>query len=549
VTTTADDYRAASDEEIRTTIATGTLDDIEVLFDLLWYELPGRFGPSVVDALQGTSSTTYEQRPRLLHAALLAHNRSRIDTPDSGGLPRVLHTVAVYGRGYASRLAGFARAGDLVTAGTIAVVSARLRDAFDESERLGAWVDQQLTLRGTGHALPWSPEHAATKPGWLSSQRGLTAMLAGRLDSAVKLFTKAYIEAGPPPYAHFAGANAVANLALLAAYRGHLDLARTWLTALKGLGAVPSWMEHMMTVGAEIARALIAIEEADPVEARHRLAAVGSPHQRLELWPFIVFAHSSYAALFGDPHAALARLDEARTLHGALDPDPATLQGQLLLRSEAKLLLKAHEANRLLRLSRRHPDLPSVTQQAAWAYLLGGDPHRAIRAGAEALHQLHVPIPDQMALHLVIAVAHLRTGNKQRAVSAFRKAVRLRASDKHVKPFLAAEPADVGLLAQLAEVPNPLADRPVQRVNLPSRTQLLRLSPRESAVLGALSGGDTAIQAAARFDVSPNTVRTQIRSIYRKLGVSGRAEALARAEELGLLLDVRDGSPGGPSAT
>ena len=35
--------------------------------------------------------------------------------------------------------------------------------------------------------------------------------------------------------------------------------------------------------------------------------------------------------------------------------------------------------------------------------------------------------------------------------------------------------------------------------------------------------------------VAPSTVRTQIKSIYRKLGVSSRSEAMARVRELGLL--------------
>ena len=35
--------------------------------------------------------------------------------------------------------------------------------------------------------------------------------------------------------------------------------------------------------------------------------------------------------------------------------------------------------------------------------------------------------------------------------------------------------------------------------------------------------------------LSPNTVKTQAISIYRKLGASSRSDAVARARELGLL--------------
>ncbi|UKJ63152.1 hypothetical protein H1Q78_15900 [Cellulosimicrobium cellulans] len=244
--------------------------------------------------------------------------------------------------------------------------------------------------------------------------------------------------------------------------------------------------------------------------------------------------------LFDDPHAALAHLDEARTRHGALEPDPTTLAGQLVLRSEAKLLLKAAEGNRLLQLVDTYPDVASLRQHAAWAHLLAGHPHEAIRTTAQALHQLHIPVPDMMGMHLVMAVAHLRTGNKHHAATAFRKAVRLRTSDDHVKPFLAADPDDLNHLAELADVPNPLLNRQLRRVNVPRGVEVVRLTPRETAVLTALAAGDTAERAATQFGVSPATVRTQIRSIYRKLGVSRRAAALARAEELGLLNDATD---------
>jgi LuxR family maltose regulon positive regulatory protein len=42
-------------------------------------------------------------------------------------------------------------------------------------------------------------------------------------------------------------------------------------------------------------------------------------------------------------------------------------------------------------------------------------------------------------------------------------------------------------------------------------------------------------EIGARLFVSRNTVRTEVSSIYRKLGVSSRTEAVERATALGLL--------------
>ena len=61
------------------------------------------------------------------------------------------------------------------------------------------------------------------------------------------------------------------------------------------------------------------------------------------------------------------------------------------------------------------------------------------------------------------------------------------------------------------------------------------LTEREMAVLRLLTGLASAREIADQLYVSHNTVKTQIKSIYRKLGVATRAEAVARARELGLL--------------
>ncbi|MEQ8834312.1 MAG: LuxR C-terminal-related transcriptional regulator [Miltoncostaeaceae bacterium] len=55
------------------------------------------------------------------------------------------------------------------------------------------------------------------------------------------------------------------------------------------------------------------------------------------------------------------------------------------------------------------------------------------------------------------------------------------------------------------------------------------LSARERVVLGMLAGPASLREIAAELVVSPNTVKTQVRAIYRKLGVSDRAGAVAAA--------------------
>jgi LuxR family maltose regulon positive regulatory protein len=61
------------------------------------------------------------------------------------------------------------------------------------------------------------------------------------------------------------------------------------------------------------------------------------------------------------------------------------------------------------------------------------------------------------------------------------------------------------------------------------------LTPREHAVLLAAATFETVNKVAESQFVSVHTVRKQLASVYRKLGVTSRADALARARELGLL--------------
>jgi DNA-binding CsgD family transcriptional regulator len=60
------------------------------------------------------------------------------------------------------------------------------------------------------------------------------------------------------------------------------------------------------------------------------------------------------------------------------------------------------------------------------------------------------------------------------------------------------------------------------------------LTRRERVVLSNLSEEVTLEQIAAKLFVTRNTVKSQVRSLYRKIGVSTRAEAVAWAESAGL---------------
>jgi LuxR family maltose regulon positive regulatory protein len=76
------------------------------------------------------------------------------------------------------------------------------------------------------------------------------------------------------------------------------------------------------------------------------------------------------------------------------------------------------------------------------------------------------------------------------------------------------------------------------RPNLDHPSALLEpLTTGEQRVLRLLVAGQTYAEIAKTLIVSPNTIKTWISSIYRKLNVGRRTDAIARAKQLHLLAD------------
>lgn len=60
------------------------------------------------------------------------------------------------------------------------------------------------------------------------------------------------------------------------------------------------------------------------------------------------------------------------------------------------------------------------------------------------------------------------------------------------------------------------------------------LTDRESEILGLIARGATNREIASALYLSPHTIKEQTSALYRKLGARNRAEAVERAQRLGL---------------
>ena len=65
--------------------------------------------------------------------------------------------------------------------------------------------------------------------------------------------------------------------------------------------------------------------------------------------------------------------------------------------------------------------------------------------------------------------------------------------------------------------------------------ETLGVSDREFEVLTLLAQGRSNKEIAKQLDVSPNTVKTHVSSLFEKLESKRRTEAISRARELGIL--------------
>lgn len=524
--------------EILEVLGSGQLDDIETVFDELWYDLPDRFADEVLRVVEQLPPVVLDRRPRLTHLALLAQQRRSHAHDDEQGLAQVQQLYTQAGLRYGRRLHVFGRPPDLLAAGTATVVAHRNRRDYLTSERIGAWAEARSTQSSPLVTLPWTAARPEARPGWLSAHRGITAMLSGATDAAITLFNRANDEAGDGPHAHYARLSATSHLALLSAHRGHHVLARRQLGTIEHAAAFPDWTAGARAGAETIAQAQIAIDEGDPATALRVLSALRRRARPDELWAFHASTRASYQAHYGEPLRGLRELDEERLRHGMVEPDHGTFLGRLILRAEAKLLLRTGGAGRVLQLAHEldQDDVEWLAPHHAWAHLTVGEHHEAIGLASATLHRAPLSPADALELHVVLAVAHLRAGREDRARTWFQRALRLRATPKHTAPFLTMRPQERETLTRLVGAPGVLSGGAATAGhNAPGVTLAARLSPRERAVLEALSEGCTAERAAERFSVSVNTVRTQIRKIYAKLGVSSRKEAIAAGQELGLL--------------
>ena len=145
---------------------------------------------------------------------------------------------------------------------------------------------------------------------------------------------------------------------------------------------------------------------------------------------------------------------------------------------------------------------------------------------------------------LLTALAHDRLRNDADASAALLRALTLAEPEGIVRPFLLAGERTRALLLrhqQLSGRHQEFTDHLLERLGdrqprVAADLEMLEpLTNRERSVLLLLPTMMSNTEIADELFVSVNTVKVHLKSLYRKVGVSSRREAVARARELGLL--------------
>ena len=141
------------------------------------------------------------------------------------------------------------------------------------------------------------------------------------------------------------------------------------------------------------------------------------------------------------------------------------------------------------------------------------------------------PQPTVGHAHALLVLAHVRVARSRLSRAA---------SDLHHAQQMIAEFADPGRLPAIAATVS--HDLTAARDNRETARLVEDLRPGEFAVLQGLTTGRSQREIGAQLYISLNTVKSRSRELYRKLGATSRAEAVARAHALGLL--DRSDTPG-----
>lgn len=423
-----------------------------------------------------------------------------------------------------------------------------VQEAFSRTgslEAVSMLVGRILKLRLDGHCKEaytlWArllPQSQPLRPiidqhgGWTtfaSLQHGTTALLAGDFQAALAQFVQAQFHL-PVLTLPFLTRDAYVKYALIHSCFGDRELASTALRSAAQVPRTESWMEPAIDVVVNLVEAVLA--PASDTEAVSKVLAI--PVRYLgEMWPFYVFALQLVLERTGQ-RANAARQLEMLDMTALPRFDGEGFSGSVIPGSlAANVLVAGNIARARELLARADPDVPTTKIVEMMLAVISGRPADALRVG----QQIQASVRGLRQLELwrfgAMSSAYATIGDAQAAIETVRSAVALsgRLSEAESGYFT----------PEVRDLARPYVEdwQDLPESGLPHADDLAVTKPhltmREVEVLALVVEGHSRDAIAAKLFLSTNTVKAHWRSIYRKLGVTSRSEAIIEAERRGVL--------------
>lgn len=304
------------------------------------------------------------------------------------------------------------------------------------------------------------------------------------------------------------------------AVRAALDLPDTFDSSYSGIPSV-------------LAEVHLRLERGDPDDAEELLLQCGAHAATTDLWPLLLNARVTARWQARGGEEALSLLDEAlsaregRAAHGR-----GTRQMLTVLRSRILLSMNRMREARAVLADAPNPRSRSLLPIHAYADLLEGESLRATTRAAMGVPRA-ATFRQRQSLAVVAAAGALRLDDQAQASAYAAVAIDLVRERGLLLPLTGVPRAD--LMRVFADAPDVIAGlTPFHRFPQPAASRPV-LTAREQIVLRELVELGSIAAIADTLSVSQNTVKSQLRSVYRKLGADGRESALAEAHRHGLL--------------
>jgi DNA-binding CsgD family transcriptional regulator/predicted nucleic acid-binding protein len=368
----------------------------------------------------------------------------------------------------------------------------------------------------------------------LTYQWAMAWEYAGDNDRATREYAASYD--GAVLIGHrLAEASAAGALAWLHAFAGRNIQARKWLGRLPAESG--EWWEGRASVTAHFARTQLLLDELRWDDARLELARA-SLQGVSDRWPAQKYL---LAVTEADPARSLDILTQIDSTAVALPPEAVNGGAWAPLVAIARSMLLARVGNLaqssavLNEVDVHDRDLDLGSQLIRlWkiaALLVNNDAARAARRAGKLAGQ-STGAPRLLISALAIrAAAALRTGDDVSAARDFELAAQQAERQQLYLSLTLLPRGDLAALLRLVDsaIPPALHDELLANA-VPDRAAdpFLQLTPRELSVVRSALGPARLNDIAAEQFVSVNTVKAQLRSVYRKLGVNSR-EALRLA--------------------